>query len=104
MAQSLMRYDGNREEGLAFMKKVADVLKQGEELGHPTRARVIAALEANRFDMRVAVRKLKAEYRDVKDARLKEEYRKNMEQQQQAARDKAEMDQAVTAGRPSPPK
>ena len=43
---------------------------------------VITALENNKFDLRTAVRKLREAYRDVKDAQLKEAYRKNMEQEQ----------------------
>ena len=76
MALAFKRFDGDREEGVSFMKSVADIMRQGEELGSPAREQVIAVLEANRFDLRVTVHKLRDAYRDVKNARRIEEYRK----------------------------
>merc|ERR1711865_201311 len=81
MAEALIRFDGDRAEGLVFLKKVADIIHQGEELGHPSRDAVIASLENNKLDQRQAVRKLKETYRNDRDAQLKLQYSENIERE-----------------------
>ena len=118
------QHKGNKLEVEAYMKKVSDILHQGEHLGNPTRepsdlklaleprsrvrasqrrvrgthaltfgrwrflrARspsaagemVIATLAEFNGSSREASRKLREEHWKVKDALLKEEYRKNKE-------------------------
>jgi len=97
IASALKRFDGNRDEGMAFMKKVADIVHQGEDLGDPSREVVIEALVANKMDQRVATRKLREAYRDVKDAQLKDAYRRNLEEERRLREDKQEMKAAVAA-------
>ena len=94
---ALKRFNGDREQGMGFMKKVADIMHQGDELGHPTRATVIEALEANKLDQRIATRKLREAYRDVKDAQLKDAYRKNLEQDRQMREDKKLRNEAAAS-------
>ena len=89
IAAAFKRYNGDREQGVAFMKKVGDIVRQGEGLGYPSRETVIEALETHNFDQRVATRKLREAYRDVKHAELKDTYRKNRASSIEAREDKA---------------
>ena len=93
IAGALKRFNGDREQGMAFMKKVADIMHQGDDLGNPSRETVIEALEKHKMDQRIATRKLREAYRDVKDAQLKDAYRKNVEQERHAREDKLAMNQ-----------
>ena len=92
IASALKRFNGDREQGMAFMKKVAEIVHMGEDLGHPSRETVIEALEKHKMDQRIATRKLREAYRDVKDAQLKDAYRKNVELERQAREDKRELE------------
>jgi len=77
--ESNFRFKGERKEVEGYMKKVSDILHQGEQVGNPTRERVIEVLDENGLDSRVAFRKLREGHWAIKDAQLKEEYRKNRE-------------------------
>ena len=46
--------------------------------------------------MQVATRKLREAYRDVKDAQLKDAYRKNLDQERQMRADKQEMNEKAS--------
>ena len=97
IAGALKRYNGDREQGTAFMKKVAEIVHMGEDLGHPSRETVIEALEKHKMDSRVATRKLREAYRDVKDAQLRDAYRKNVEKDRDAREEKLALNQQMQA-------
>jgi len=79
--QSTFRFKASQKEVEAYMKKVSELLHQGETLGNPTRERVIEVLEECGTVVRDAHKKMRDEYWKIKDAELKEEYRRNKERQ-----------------------
>ena len=81
MRGALFRFKGDLEAGLTFMRKVSEILQKGAEIGNPGREAVVAALDEHDLDARTAARKLRDEYRRIKDAELKEQYRQNREKQ-----------------------
>jgi len=76
---SAFRFKGAKPEVESYMKKVSDLLHQGEALGDPTRERVIEVLDEFNLSVREAHKKLRDEHWKIKDAQLKEEYRRNKE-------------------------
>ena len=59
------------------MKNVSEILHQGDAVGNPTRQQVVDVMNECNLDPRAAHRKLREVHWALKDAQLKEEYRKN---------------------------
>jgi len=91
MRQATFRFKGNKPEVESYMKKVAELVNGGEALGNPSRELVISVLDEFNGNNREAHRKLRDEHWKVKDAELKEEYRRN--------REKAEKEKQEAANR-----
>jgi len=89
--QSTYRFQGNKGEIEKYMKSVAELVHQGENLGNPSRDMVVATLDEFNLNAREAQRKLRDDYWKVKDAQLKEEYRRNRERaEEQKKKEEAE--------------
>uniref|UniRef100_A0A7S3AZQ2 Uncharacterized protein n=1 Tax=Haptolina ericina TaxID=156174 RepID=A0A7S3AZQ2_9EUKA len=74
---SAFRFQGNREKVETYMKNVSEILHQGDAVGNPTRQQVVDVMNECNLDPRAAHRKLREVHWALKDAQLKEEYRKN---------------------------
>jgi len=80
--RSSYRFKGIKSEVEGYMKKVSDLVHQGEALGNPTREQVVEVLDEFNLSVREAQRKLRDEHWKIKDAELKEEYRRNLRSSQ----------------------
>ncbi|KAL3893597.1 MAG: hypothetical protein SGPRY_014118, partial [Prymnesium sp.] len=72
------RFKGSKTEVEGYMKKVADLLHQGESLGYPSQERVVQVLDEMNLVYREAQKKLRDEHWKQKDVELKQEYRRNL--------------------------
>ena len=89
LKESILRFDAEPAATIDYLKKVADIERDGEKLGHPSRETIIDALNATndeprKQDVRVAKKQIREKYQKERDILLKAEYERN-----KAAKDKA---------------
>ena len=89
---SFIRFSGDTDKAMGYLRKVADIVGKGEALGNPTREIVVQALEDHGLDQRKATQMLREEHHRRRDLLLKEQYKKNKE------REAAEKAAAAAAG------
>ena len=81
LRESILRFLGDEEASLGYLKKVSEILGKGEALGWPSRELVVTTLDAHNLDLRKATAAIREEYHRVRDLQLKEEYAKNKAKQ-----------------------
>jgi len=73
---SILRFKGESEASLGYLKKVSEILGKGEALGWPSREYVVEELDKAGLDGRKATQAIRQEYQTRRDLELKEEYAK----------------------------
>ena len=83
--QVTLRFKGNPEESMAYLRKVSEIMAKGESLGNPSRELVIETLDKHSLDQRKATQEIREDYHRRRDLELKEEYARNKAKAAKAA-------------------
>ena len=75
VANALRSMGGEYDKTVSFLRKVADILKLGEDIGSPPRDVVVQTLFESNLELRVATRKLREKARTARDAAHRQAYR-----------------------------
>lgn len=89
LRSSALRFKGDHEQTMNYLKKVSDIVGKGEALGSPTRELVVQTLEDFALDARKATQRIREDYHTRRDLQLKEEYKRNKEAAEAKAREEA---------------
>ena len=76
---SILRFRGDPDQSMDYLKKVADIESKGDTLGNPSREEIIQRLDEAGLDKRKATQSIREEYHKRRDLQLKEEYKRNKE-------------------------
>ena len=74
--KSILRFKGDNEASMNYLKNVAEIESKGESLGRPSRELIIAELDKYGLDKRKAQQAIREEYHKRRDEELKAEYAK----------------------------
>ena len=85
LRDSILRFGGESEASMGYLKKVADILAKGESLGWPSRELVVEQLNTSNLDARKATQAIREEYHAKRDLELKAEYEKKRAAQGKAS-------------------
>jgi hypothetical protein len=86
LRNSALRFKGDHEQTMNYLKKVADIVGKGESLGNPTRELVVKTLEDFNLDQRKATQSIREDYHKRRDLQLKEEYKRKKEEAEAKAK------------------
>ena len=74
--KSILRFKGDNEASMNYLKNVAEIESKGESVGRPSRELIIAELDKYGLDKRKAQQAIREEYHKRRDEELNAEYAK----------------------------